>query len=234
MTDMILEDAKMPRTFFFSDQDKNVICKEFASYEEAENFAEDNGYHYYHPNKYGTEEAVRKRMEEYGDTKYTFATCPHLYCRDCKFFGEKCKRVDHKGVKFHKSPIVSYHYGEYSIPCHDFEPAHPDYADFKDWNGIDDIWPVFVDTWLQGKTPEYVIFHLGDDFDNDYEVPFDLFFNGGMIKDGVLMAAKKMYYVFPETNDSGKLLFKIVAEKIDGVVIATGEVLRKDDERGEP
>ena len=212
------------KTFFFSDSGKNIIRKDFETFEAAENFAEDNGLHYYHPHKYPTEEAVRKRMEEYGDTKYTFATCPHIGCGACKYAGRGCKRVDHKTVKFYKNPFSSYHgAGTHHIPCHDFEPAHPEYADYRGlWNGLDDMWPVYVDTWLGGRTPKYQTFHLGDNFNDDYEVPFELFFYGGMIEDGILKADHKKYVVRDKV-DLGVQLYKIKTENISGVRIETVE-----------
>lgn len=219
-------------TFYFSNSSKDLISREFDGphrYSEAEKFAEDNGYHYYHPHEYPTEEAARKRMEEYGDTKYTFATCPHLYCRDCKFFGVNCKRVDHRGVKFHKPPFSSYFHGENSIPCHDFEPSNPGWASYRDWKSLDDIWPVYVDTWLGGRIPKYQTFHLGEDFTYDYEVPFDLFFHGGMIEEGVLRAVHKKYYVRDKV-DLGVQLYKIKTEEIGGVVIETGKTLPAEND----
>ena len=214
------------RVFWFSDKDKNLFSKEFDSFEAAENYAEDNGLQYYHPNVYRTEEDARKRMKQYGDTKYTFATCPHLYCRYCEFNRADCKRVDHKTVKFHKSPFQSYHDGETHIPCRDFKLGYPDrYADFiGKWQGIEDIWPVYVDTWLGGREPETLTFHLGDDFNTDYIVPFDLFFNGGMIRDGVLIATEK-HTTVRDRVDLGVQLYKIKKVPIGGVVIATGECL---------
>ena len=213
------------RKFWFSDMDKNLFSKEFSSFKEAEDYAEDRGLQYYHPNFCRDEEAARKRMEEYGDTRYTFATCPHLYCLYCKYNREGCKRVDHKTVKFHKSPFQSYHGGETHIPCCDFELAYPDYADYKGkWQGIMDAWPVYVDTWLGGREPKELTFHLGDDFDTDYAVPFNLFFYGGMIQDGVLMATEKRTTVRDKV-DLGVQLYKIKRTPIGGVVIKTGECL---------
>lgn len=159
---------------------------------------------------------------------YTVDTVPHLCCRYCKFFNGKahikgqksdCKRIDHKKVKFGKSPFMSYHCGENHTPCRDFEPANLQYADFKDWTCMDDVYPVFKEAWIPyGKPPEYLCFVLNDDFDVDYLVPYELFYNGGMIKDGKLMAEYKRFTVRDKV-DRGVQLYKLVYEKIDGVEI---------------
>lgn len=213
------------RKFWFSDKDKNLFSREFESFNEAENYAEENGFQYYCPSIYRCRKLAQKRMEEYGDTKYTVFTVPHLYCGDCKYNGRNCKRVDHDGVKFHKSPFQSYHGGEHHIPCRDFEPRFPHYAMYRDlWQGFNDCWPVYVDAWLGCREPKELTFHLGDDFDTDYAVPFNLFFYGGMIKDGVLMATEKRTTVRDKV-DLGVQLYKIKRTPIGGVVIKTGECL---------
>ena len=91
---------------------------------------------------------------------YTIEDCPHFMCQDCKYFKinadreeSLCKRIDHKKVKFYKSPFSSYHCGEHHIICHDFEPKHPEYADFQNWNGIDDYLNTFIESWHNGKVP---------------------------------------------------------------------------------
>ena len=221
----------MSKTFWFSDENKNLVSKEFEHvdgrdiYLDAEGYAEDNGLHFFHPNVYQSREQVEKRAKEYGDTQYHTYDCPHLYCRDCKFFGKNCKRVDHDTVKMHKSPFASYHCGEFHVPCRDFELGHPEYADYREkWRGIEDIWPVYVDAWLGRKEPDGLLFHLGNDFGTDYKVPFELFFNGGMIEGGVLKAAEK-WSVVKDKVDLGVQLYKIKKEPIGGVVIETGEAL---------
>lgn len=224
------EEERVLRTFWFSDRDKNLFSKEFDSsdghtaYFEAERYAEENGLQYYHPTVYRCRKLTEKRMLEYGDTKYHTYDCPHLYCRYCKH-PDGCRRVDHKTVKMHKSPFSSYHGGESHIPCKDFNLGYPEYADFKGkWQGIEDIWPVYVDAWLGSREPETLTFHLGDDFNTDYKVPFRLFFEGGMIEDGILKATVKQTTV-RDRVDLGVQLYKLKQEPIGGVVIGTGEVL---------
>ena len=218
-----------PRTFWFSDSDKNLISREFASFEDAERYAEENGLQYYHPNVYRCQKMVKERMEAYGDTRYTVFSVPHLYCGDCKFRGRNCKRVDHEKVKFYKPCFQSYHGGEHHIPCRDFEPMFPQHADYRDkWQGIEDAWPVYLDAWCEnGKPPKLLAFHLGDDFNTDYLVPFELFFDGGMIEDGVLKAEYKRTTVRDKV-DLGVQLYKQKLEKIGGVVIDTGQTLKPE------
>lgn len=216
------------KTFWFSDREGNLFSKGFEKegrltyFDVAESYAEEHGLQIYHPNRYPTEELARARMEAYGSTKYHVYDCPNMQCRYCR---RPCRRIDHNKVKMHKSPFASYHGGENHIPCRDFELAFPEYADFRDkWNGIEDIWPVFVDAWLGGKEPEYLLFHLGDDFNTDYRVPFDLFFNGGMIEDGILKATERWTTVRDKIL-LGVQLYKLKKEEIGGVVIETGEIL---------
>ena len=221
----------MYHTFWFADLKGQLYAAPFESRTKAEDFAEDKGYHFF--GVITSQEAIKK-LKEYGSTKYTFYNCPHLYCMDCKYFSIKadreeslCKRVDHKTVKFFKSPVSSYSCGKNNIPCKDFELKFPDRVDFKDkWAGIEDIWPVYVDAWLGGRPPLYETFHLGNDFSTDYLVPFDLFYNGGMIEDGILKAVFKRTSV-RDKREYGIQLYKMKYEEIAGVVISTGEVIKK-------
>lgn len=163
---------------------------------------------------------------------YTVDTVPHLRCGQCKCFDiradqdgheSSCKRIDHKKVQFFKSPFKSYHCGEWHIPCSDFEPMHPEYADFRDWEGMEDAWPVFRDAWAK-NAPSMLTFHVNKNYDVDYLVPFERYYDGNMIKDGVLMAEYKQTCV-KDKVDLGVQLYKIRKEKINGVVIETGEEL---------
>lgn len=163
---------------------------------------------------------------------YTIDTIPHLRCQQCEFFDikadqegheSKCKRIDHKKVKFFKNPFSSYHCGECHCPCSDFQPAHPEYADFREWVDMEDAWPVFRDAWGY-EIRNYLTFHVNGDYDTDYLVPFDLFYDGGMIEDGILKADYKQTAVRDKVQ-YGVQLYKIKKEKISGVVLDTGEVL---------
>lgn len=153
---------------------------------------------------------------------YTVLTVPNINCGHCKYFGNDCKRVDHDRVKFYKPSFASYNDGEHHFPCHDFEPRNPKWADYKDWEGIDDAWPVYLKAWRNGKEPKATMFHVHDNYDVAYVVPFELFFYGGMIEDGVLKANEKKFY---ERGDIrlGVQLYRLVEEKINGVMLRDGE-----------
>ena len=163
---------------------------------------------------------------------YDIEDCPHFMCQDCKYFkvnADKeeslCKRIDHKKVRFHKSPFSSYHCGEHHIICRDFEPKRPEYADFKTWEGVDDYWNTYIKSWHNGKTPREICFHVGGDYSIDYYVPFGLFFCGGMIENGILKANRRWTTVRDKVSH-GVQLYMNKKEEIRGVNIETGEVLR--------
>lgn len=160
---------------------------------------------------------------------YTIEDCPHFMCQDCKYFKinadreeSLCKRIDHKKVRFHKNPFSSYHCGEHHIICRDFEPKHPEYADFKTWEGVDDYWNTYIESWHNGKTPKTLTFHVGGDYSIDYIVPFELFFYGGMIEGNILNAIQKRTTARDKVSH-GVQLYKIKEEDILGVNIETGE-----------
>ena len=155
---------------------------------------------------------------------YTEDTIPNICCGDCKYCGKECKRIDNDKVKFYKPSFMSYHDGENHFPCRDFEPRNLGWADYKEWNGMDVAWPLYVEAWRNGRAPKETMFHVNDNFDVAYVVPFELFFYGGMIKDGVLQATAKKYNKRGKV-DLGILLYQLVTEPVNGVVIETGEEL---------
>ena len=168
---------------------------------------------------------------------YTPDTIPNLRCRDCKHFSIRadreeespCKRIDHKKVQFFKSPFSSYFCGESHLPCSDFEPRFPERADWRDWTTMDEAWPVFIEAWVPYKTlPKHLAFHVLKDYAIDYLVPFELFYHGGLIKDGILLAEYKRLAV-KDKIDLRVQLYKVRIERIGGVVIDTGEELPPRD-----
>ena len=68
----------MSKTFWFSDENKNLISKEFEHvdgrdiYLDAEGYAEENGLHFFHPNVYQSREQVEKRAKEYAKKVINF------------------------------------------------------------------------------------------------------------------------------------------------------------------
>ena len=160
---------------------------------------------------------------------YTVNTVPHLRCGECKYFkcnaDQKdvesiCKRLDHKVVKFSKSPFASYQCGEWNPPCCDFEPKHPDYTDYQEWTSMEEVYPIFVKAWLPyGKEPKYANFVIGNDFDIVFHVPYKLFYFGGMI-DGDMLLADKVSRIVKDRIDHGVQLYKVKSEDINGTLIA--------------
>ena len=105
--------------------------------------------------------------------------------------------------------------------CADFIPAHPEYADFKEWTCFEDYWEVYVKAWLPYEdTGTYLSFTLGSNTSVRYEVPLMLFINGEMIQDGILKATKRKYYARC-IRSKNPLGLKLITEQIDGVDIRT-------------
>lgn len=165
---------------------------------------------------------------------YTIDDCPHVGCRDCKYYKvnadlksveSTCKRIDHKRIKFVDRPLCAYDCGAFHTPCNDFIPANPEYADFKEWTNFEDFWPVYVKAWLPYEDVDtQVYFTLNGDDDIRYGVPLLSFVDNTMISDGVLHAIDKAYFRRGYA-DHGIHLYELVHEPINGVVIDTGECL---------
>lgn len=161
---------------------------------------------------------------------YTVDTCPHVGCGDCAYFKvnadldgveSTCKRIDHKKVKFAIPWFKCYDCGMNSlhIPCGDFIPAHPEYADFREWTNFSDFWKVYVETWLPYKNENITLpFTINGDTSVRYHVPLSKFIDGTMIVDGVLQAVEKTYCKRDKV-ECGVQLYKIIHKKIDGVLI---------------
>lgn len=160
---------------------------------------------------------------------YTIDTCPNLSCRSCKFYRANsdrdgveslCKRIDHKHIRFAPQLSGLYDCGRNHIVCSDFAPAHPEYADFREWTGFEDFWVVFVKAWLPYENTNKIIwFIVGKDTFTMYGVPLMSFVNGTMIENGILKAEKKRYYSECEDDLIG---CKLITEDINGVDIRTG------------
>lgn len=158
---------------------------------------------------------------------YTIDTCPNLSCIHCKLFNihadqpqveSKCKRIDHKKVKFAVPWFKSYDCGRDHIICSDFIPAHPEYADLKEWTCFDDFWKMYVEAWLPYKnTKMYIGFTIGNDTRIRYRVPLMQFISGSMIQNGVLKAEQKVYCVMKKYGEH--VLYQLKYEEIEGVKI---------------
>lgn len=158
---------------------------------------------------------------------YTIDTCPHCYCGDCAYFKgnahmagveSTCKRIDHKTVKFAVPWFKSYDCGQRDhIPCGDFVPAHPEYADFKEWTNFSDFWQIYVKAWLPYENEDITVpFTIYGDTSVRYHVPLVKYIDGTMIVDGVLQATEKEYYKRIKDNS---FPFKLIHETIDGVLL---------------
>lgn len=165
---------------------------------------------------------------------YTVDTCPHVGCGYCKYFEpladrsknkSECKRIDHKKVQFKRPIFTPSDYGYWHIPCADFVPKYPEYADYKEWTTFEDFWPVYVKSWLPYEDENILqYFALNGNQDILYGVPLRDFIDGTMISDGVLHAVEKMYYK-GYTRSHNINLPILHHDKINGVVIDTEECL---------
>lgn len=154
---------------------------------------------------------------------YNDEDCPHFMCGDCKYFKvdadrseSLCKRIDHKTVKFWRPYFASYDCGQHHMICADFEPKHPEYADFKDkWEGFEDYWAAYKEAWLPSGTST-VPFYINDDHSAMYRVPLETFLYGPVVKDGVLQAISKTTSGKAKQSN-GVQLYGLHREPIDGV-----------------
>lgn len=128
-------------------------------------------------------------------------------CSDCVYYDplagylheNKCKRIDHKTVKFAVPWFHSYDAGRSHCICCDFYP-NPIYIEkYIEWHGYENFWEywkLFVEQWHPSWTPknQYIGFTLYNNTDVRYYVKLKKFLNGTMIKNGVLMCDFKKYY----------------------------------------
>ena len=130
-------------------------------------------------------------------------------CRDCVYFPNQCKRIDHNTIKFAKPYFIGYD-GNH-IPCCDFKPKN-----LTGWTGFNDWWPYYVEQWIPYQNTDInTYFTLHSDPSIRYGVPLMDFVNGTMIENGVLKAVEKMYYKQTRKGCG----YKLVYEEIKGVVI---------------
>lgn len=158
---------------------------------------------------------------------YNIYNCPHLGCGDCLYgllkwnkdgYESECKRIDHNTVQFAKPWFATYFSG-FHVPCSDFQPRNPDYADLREWTNFKDFWRAYVRVWLPYSNEDTTLgFVLNKNQEIRYQVPLKRFVYGTMIKGNILRAVEKMYY---KRNE-------LVHEKINGVLIDSGKVLIKD------
>lgn len=149
---------------------------------------------------------------------YTVDTCPHLGCRDCLYFGKECKRLKGTKLEFARPWFACCSSGMH-VPCSDFVPKHPEYADLKEWTNFQDFWEVYKEAWL-ADTKE-IPFIINGEKAIRYYVPLQKFLDGTMIENGKLMATYRSYY---KKTRSG-FGYILVREEIDGIPVRTEEMI---------
>lgn len=134
-------------------------------------------------------------------------------CGLCKHFDvnadrpnvvSRCKRLDHKKIKFAKSYFMSYDCGQHSggCVCRDFEPAK--WAKY-----IHAHWTTYDDFFGEIKDNETVPLVIDNDFSVRYHVLKRDFVNGTFTNaDGTLKWVYKMYYKQSRKAFSGYELVK--------------------------
>lgn len=140
---------------------------------------------------------------------------PVLYCRTCIYFSAKadfpnnisrCKRLDHKKLKFAKPYFKSYDCGMFNARiCRDY---HPNFnlipALAKYWTCTDD----YVGYIPSANTVDLV---QDSNFDVRYAVPYADFYNGTHInKDGSLKWVEKTYY---KVNRKSPIGYELIHER---------------------
>ena len=130
----------------------------------------------------------------------------------CKHFNinadrseSRCKRLDHKRIKFAKSWFKSYDCGQFrGVVCRDFEPA-----DNCKW--LKEHW-ISYDDYYQGEKPKgTVALCLNDDFSVRYKVSAEDFVNGTFTDtDGNLKWVEKEYYRISRKNP---IRYNLIHEK---------------------
>ena len=121
-----------------------------------------------------------------------------LMCGDCKHFSvsadrqeSKCKRIDHKTIKFAIPWFQLYDCGEFKCSiCNDFVPQERCVWLHKNWTKVEDF--INVPTLNNSDT---VALTLNNDTSLCYYVSsYDWFYGSFLNKDGTLRWLKKCYY----------------------------------------
>ena len=119
-------------------------------------------------------------------------------CIECKYFGDKCKCIDHKYVLFHRPWFSSDRLREHHPICRSFEPDSAKYpAAYLEWDalgGFDKWYELWCKQWHNNHIPPYATVPLirasqvegREHCDDVYSVPYDVFLNCDIIKeDGI-------------------------------------------------
>ncbi len=131
--------------------------------------------------------------------------CSYLNCRNCHWYGKKCKRIDHKHFSFSRPWFKSEDYTQgVSAVCRDFQPASYCVWLTKNWIGWDE--------WVKGLIPNPNTVGLCIDGDQSvrYHVSWTDFINNTFVdNDGNLKWVYKLYYRKTRKSPIG---YKLVTE----------------------
>ena len=149
-----------------------------------------------------------------------------LMCGQCRYAGEKCKRVDGKRIRLYH-PWFAPHSAQQHFICRDYTPAD---------------WCVYIKTHYPGyekyaenpdvqreiRNRKSVGFFVGNDEDTIYHVLADDFVNGTMWDGSVFKAYEKQYYVRTRSGFG----YRLVTEQLpNGVKIdVNGKVVEHDED----
>lgn len=156
----------------------------------------------------------------------------NLRCRDCKYYlvtadqrmtKSRCKRLDHKKIKF-AVPWFKFYDCDFGTICSDFKPNKHFPAIKQEWEelgGFENWWPLWVKQWLPYQnTDKLVYFVLNDNEDVRYGVRLLDYVYGNLFReDGKFNAVEKEYYVRHKKSEKHPTGYELVHEEIDGVEI---------------
>lgn len=149
-----------------------------------------------------------------------------LMCGQCRYAGEKCKRVDGKRIRFYH-PWFAPHSAQQHFICRDYATAdwcmyikthYPGYEKYAE----------NPDVQREIRNRKSVGFFVGNDEDTIYHVLADDFVNGTMWDGGVFKAYEKQYYVRTRSGFG----YRLVTEQLpNGVKIdVNGKVVEHDED----
>lgn len=143
---------------------------------------------------------------------------PEKYnCKSCKYFENRCKRVDGKKINFAKNPFSCQAYGLYV--CCDFELRDNRVYSKRNWIDFETYFKEFLEVWFPRRNPETtkVYFVLDGNEEIRYGVLLKDFIYNNMYTDGKLNAVEKMYY--KKVKCGNAMRDTIIHEEINGVAI---------------
>lgn len=136
------------------------------------------------------------------------------FCRDCIYFGIKCKRIDHDKIRFWKPYFSSYHYGELNSKiCCEFIPKQGTLKE-KEWPGFENYYYFYRQAWGECERPDYVTLALNNDFSVIYGVRYPIFAYGKRLdKNGNIVWDYRKYCIKTRKSPIG---YRLIIEKSAG------------------